>query len=57
VETKRTDEELATTVINRLARDVPAPSDAVKVRVADGWTTLTGQVDWFYQRGALSVSY
>ena len=28
------------------------PRDAVKVRVADGWVTLSGQVDWNYQRAA-----
>jgi osmotically-inducible protein OsmY len=26
------------------------PRDRVKVRVQDGWITLTGDVDWYYQK-------
>jgi osmotically-inducible protein OsmY len=50
LETRRTDEELATAAIGWPAGDVSVLSDAIKARVADGWTTLTGQVDWFYQK-------
>jgi osmotically-inducible protein OsmY len=50
LETRRTDEELATAAIGWPAWDVSVLSDAIKARVADKWTTLTGQVDWFYQK-------
>ncbi|MCE6967261.1 BON domain-containing protein [Cereibacter sphaeroides] len=32
------------------------PGDAVKVRVAEGWITLTGAVEWHYQREAAEQS-
>lgn len=51
-ETKRTDEEIGAAAINRLAWDTSVPTDAVKVRVENGWLTLTGQVDWKYQKDA-----
>ena len=51
-ETKRTDEEIAASAIDRLAWDVSVPSDAVKIRVEKGWVTLTGQVDWNFQKEA-----
>ena len=53
-ETKRTDEEIAASAIDRLTWDVFVPKDAVKVRVEKGWVTLTGQVDWNYQKDAAS---
>ncbi|MGC1303884.1 MAG: BON domain-containing protein [Caulobacteraceae bacterium] len=52
LETKRTDEEIAAAAIDRLAWNVSLPKDAVKVLVADGWVTLTGQVDHFFQKEA-----
>ncbi|WP_207388236.1 BON domain-containing protein [Lichenihabitans psoromatis] len=51
-DTQRTDEEIATSAIDRLSWDVAVPSDSVKVRVEKGWVTLTGQVEWFYQKEA-----
>jgi osmotically-inducible protein OsmY len=51
-ETKRGDEEIAAAAASRLAWDVSVPSDAVKVKVEKGRITLTGQVDWQYQRQA-----
>jgi hypothetical protein len=41
LETRRPDEELATAAIDWPAWDVSVQSDAVKVRVVDGWNTLT----------------
>ena len=49
---KRTDEEIAASAVDRLAWDVQVPRDAVKVRVEKGWITLTGQVDWNFQKDA-----
>jgi osmotically-inducible protein OsmY len=51
-ETQRTDDELAAAAVERLAWDVSVPQGAVKVTVEDGWITLTGEVDWHYQRAA-----
>ena len=51
-ETRRADEEIGAAAINRLAWDASVPTDAVKVRVENGWLTLTGQVDWKYQKDA-----
>lgn len=51
-DTKKTDEEIAAAALDRLAWDVSVPSDAVKVKVEKGRITLTGQVDWQYQRQA-----
>jgi osmotically-inducible protein OsmY len=49
-ETKRGDDEIAAAAIARLAWDVSIPPDAVKVTVENGWLTLTGQVEWYYQK-------
>ena len=46
------DDEIAQRALNSLAWSSAIPRDAVKVRVADGWVTLSGQVDWNYQREA-----
>lgn len=49
---KRADDEIAAAAVNRLSWDVSIPTDTVKVTVDKGWVTLSGQVDWQYQRGA-----
>jgi len=48
----RGDAEIAAAAIDRLAWDVSIPRDAVKIEIEKGWITLTGQVEWFYQREA-----
>jgi len=47
-----TDEAIAGRVANLLDWDVTLPKGAVKVKVEKGFVTLTGQVDWQYQRFA-----
>ena len=49
----RSDEELAMAAVERIAWDVSLPVGAVQVQVDDGWITLTGQLDWHYQRQAV----
>jgi osmotically-inducible protein OsmY len=49
---QRSDDDIAAAAIDRLAWDVSVPRDAVKVTVEGGWITLTGQVDWWYQKEA-----
>ena len=46
------DDDIATRALNVLAWNTSVPRDAVKVRVSSGWITLSGQVDWNYQRTA-----
>jgi osmotically-inducible protein OsmY len=52
-DTKRSDDDIAAAAIYRLAWNVSVPKDSVIVRVENGWVTLTGQVDWWYQREAV----
>ena len=51
-ETIRTDEDIAAAAIDRMGWDVSIPKDAIKVQVESGWVTLTGEVDWYYQKVA-----
>jgi osmotically-inducible protein OsmY len=48
--TERTDPDIAEAAVRALEWDAYVPSDKVKVTVSKGWVTLTGQVDWQYQR-------
>ncbi len=50
---RRGDEDIAAAVVNRLALDVSVPRGSVRVQVENGWVTLSGQVDWNYQRDAV----
>lgn len=49
---KRTDGDIARSAENVLQWMANLPKDCVKVMVEDGWITLTGKVDWDYQRQA-----
>lgn len=51
-EIKRDDADIATAAIDRLAWDTGTPRDAVKVKVEQGWITLTGEVNWHFQKDA-----
>ena len=51
---KRGDDEIATAAVDRLSWNVSVPRDVVKVEVEKGWVTLTGQLDWNYQRDAVA---
>ena len=50
VSLKRTDEDIAQSATNVLNWNFLVPSDRVKVKVRDGWITLSGEVDWYYQK-------
>jgi osmotically-inducible protein OsmY len=50
LDTKRTDEEIAAAAIERLSWNVSVPTDSIQVKVENGWVTLTGQVDLWYQK-------
>ncbi|HEX5959887.1 MAG TPA: BON domain-containing protein [Rhodanobacteraceae bacterium] len=47
---KRNDDEIAQRALSILAWKAVVPLDSVRVRVSDGWVTLSGSVNWNYQR-------
>jgi osmotically-inducible protein OsmY len=49
------DEDIAKQALNVLAWDLSVPKDKVKVKVEKGWITLSGDVDWYYQKHAAEV--
>ena len=49
---ERSDEEIARAAANILEWNTNVPHDRIKVTVQDGWVTLTGEVDWEYQKDA-----
>lgn len=44
------DEDLAQRAVQMLDWSATVPKDAVQVKVQDGWVTLSGQVEWQYQK-------
>ena len=53
---KRTDQDLAEAALNALKWDYEVPNDKVKVVVKNGWDTLSGTLDWQYQKDAAARS-
>ena len=51
-EAKTSDDEIASRAINVLSWDSVVPSNAIQVTVRDGLVTLTGKVDWYYQKSS-----
>lgn len=49
---KRDDADIARTAANVLSWASYIPQDSIKVTVEGGWITLTGSVEWEYQRNA-----
>lgn len=47
---ERTDEDIARAALNVLGWNAVVPKDAVKVQVTKGWVTLSGVVEWSYQK-------
>lgn len=46
----RTDEDIAAAAVKALASDAVVPSGNVKVTVSNAWVTLTGDLEWQYQK-------
>jgi osmotically-inducible protein OsmY len=46
------DEDIAKQALNVLAWDLSVPKDKVKVKIDKGWVTLSGDVNWYYQKSA-----
>jgi len=47
---KTGDDEIAKRARDILGWDTMVPSGSIQVMVRDGWVTLSGNVDWFYQK-------
>ena len=47
---KTSDDEIAQRAIDILGWDTMVPSDSIQITVHNGWVTLTGSVDWHYQK-------
>ena len=50
---KRADDEIAERAIKILEWDADVPSDRVQVKVERGYVTLTGEVDWNFQKAEI----
>jgi osmotically-inducible protein OsmY len=48
----RSDPDIARAVVNALQWHTSIPDDRLAVRVEDGWVTLDGEVDWYFQKEA-----
>lgn len=55
-DSQRTDAEIARSAQHLLGLSSSFPADAVNVTVETGWVTLTGKVDWQYQRRAAAAA-
>lgn len=49
---KTGDDDIAKRALQSFEWDVRVPTSKVKVQLEKGWVTLTGEVDWYYQRDA-----
>jgi osmotically-inducible protein OsmY len=49
---ERTDTELALAVVHAFKWDVEVPDDQIKCKVVNGWLTLEGSVEWYFQKAA-----
>jgi len=49
---KTADPEIARRILDIFAWSVSVPAAQIAVKVEHGWVTLTGTVDWFYQKEA-----
>jgi osmotically-inducible protein OsmY len=49
---KTSDDEIASRALDMLSWDSVVPGNAIQVTVRDGPVTLTGKVNWYYQRSS-----
>lgn len=49
---RTSDDQIAKRAIDILGWDIWVPSGSIQITVSDGWVTLSGNVDWFYQKKA-----
>lgn len=53
---KTADDEIANRALKILHWGTMVPDDKIQVEVSDGWVTLSGEVDWQYQKAAAEDS-
>jgi len=53
---EREDDDIAAAALERLAWDASIPPDAIKVGIEKGWVTLTGSVEWFFEKEAAELA-
>jgi osmotically-inducible protein OsmY len=51
-DSRRSDEDIAAAAVNRIEWDTSVPHGTVQIKVEKGWVTLSGEVQWNYQRDA-----
>lgn len=49
---ERSDADLAHAAVNALRWNIQVPDERVQVKVANGWLTLEGKVEWYFQKQA-----
>lgn len=47
---RSSDDEIAKRAVNIIAWDTTVPDDRIRISVQRGWITLSGDVEWHYQR-------
>lgn len=47
---KTDDDQIAKRALKIIAWDTTVPDDKVKIKVQNGWVTLSGEVEWSYQK-------
>jgi osmotically-inducible protein OsmY len=52
----KTDQDIAKAIISNFKWSFRVPSDSIKVSVESGWVTLSGEVEWDFQREAAKNS-
>ncbi len=55
-ELQRRDEEIAAAAISHLAWDSSVPKDSIKIKVEKGVVTLSGEVEWHFQKDAAAAA-
>ena len=50
VSSQRPDPELARAVVDALKWNILVPHERIQLVVEDGWVTLKGEADWYYQK-------
>jgi len=50
------DDEIARRALDIVKWDTTVPADKIQVKVQNGWVSLSGQVDWYYQKAAAETA-
>jgi len=53
-ESKRSDKEIAEAALNALKWSSFVPEDRIKLKVKDAWITVTGEVEWRFQKESVT---